>query len=473
MTAFTVVHVRFPLLRNTLNNSHRHRIGLFRTAKDDESLPSVVEEKEPLEVVRSPPKQMSEEGKAPENWDDDFLFQTTTSDDPRAAGANHVDTFKEPRGLRDSIAWDDDEDEPPLKQNTLLAGKAPAVVDDDVNWGDSDDEDDRQLPFTPEKQPRQTSSSHNASSLEPSPQKWSDIDDQSDAVDDFSQTPSHLNDVDRTITLKTRYQPPNSALSSSSSLHSHSQIHFPPPRTGTSPIPYSPSSPTMSAFSIGQSSTAHLQLRPTTSDRSSSVGAAPIVPPPRSRRRLKKKTRPANAPGVSDIFEMEDVRGFREELEEYSMTPATHLPAHSTASLQQQQQQQQHQQQQLEGMGLHYLQQDQDSAPSSLSHLPMSDTEIDRVHQDTSMHSNPSSHSASRTPIFSQIGLMKKWSSKRRSRSNSQTNPPTAGLMEPPSRPMSPKTPEPQRPTSPRPWMFRAASTTPPSTLITHLPLRL
>ncbi|KAG8918759.1 hypothetical protein FRC02_002131 [Tulasnella sp. 418] len=94
----------------------------------------------------------------------------------------------------------------------------------------------------------------------------------------------------------------------------------------------------------------------------------------------------------------------------------------------------------------------------------MSDTEIDRVHQDTSMHSNPSSHSASRTPIFSQIGLMKKWSSKRRSKSNSQTNPPTAGLMEPPSRPMSPKTPEPQRPTSPRPLMFRAASTTPPST---------
>ncbi|KAG8918760.1 hypothetical protein FRC02_002132, partial [Tulasnella sp. 418] len=77
---------------------------------------------------------------------------------------------------------------------------------------------------------------------------------------------------------------------------------------------------------------------PTSSNRSSSVGAAPIVPPPRSRRRLKKKTRPENAPGVSDIFEMEDVRGFREELEEYSMTPATHLPAHSTASLQQQQQ---------------------------------------------------------------------------------------------------------------------------------------
>ncbi|KAI0691260.1 hypothetical protein BC835DRAFT_1360949 [Cytidiella melzeri] len=252
-----------------------------------------------------------------ENWDDDFEFQpvrsppigttvtplskvsSNTLSFHRWAEAGSTDHSR-PR-CADVETWDDDfqdhsaslarrrenDDSPTASRRSK--GLQSTHVQEPENW-DDDFEEERQIP----------------PSLKSA--RWDSSDEDDDELG-FADR-----EEDRTVTSRSRRGPFASPLPNESP---------PPPvppipsmfMTGRrEPAPF-PRSPTASVFSVpvsgrestaAYSSTAHLALRPTQSG--SSVGMVPPSPPihhSRERRRLRKKSRPAQV--EANIYELEDI----------------------------------------------------------------------------------------------------------------------------------------------------------------------
>lgn len=381
-----------------------------------------------------------------ENWDEDFEFQPTQSNNPhsrRSPGSSR----------RRDVLSDDVEPLSRDTKNTLTsrtslqhwAEPGPSTPSKRVqphaeNW-DDDFQDVHDSPLrknTSDSSPR-SHRSRRKRPIMPEPENWDDDFEEGkpgtssgkSARWDSSSSSEEFGfgdrDEDRTVTSRSRR----------GGLSRASQNETPPPPVP--PIPSSftnammepapfPASPTLSSFSVpmsardsvaaqSYSSTAHLALRPTVSG--SSYGALPPSPPihhSRERRRLRKKSRPARVD--YNIYELDD--------------RAAELPLRPVTP-------------------------DQSDAPATGD-------------SGTDPHPESTPQSAGKSSLVSRIGSVgKKWGAARRKRASTGPEDVVSSERQASSRPTSMALPSPRSGSARSSWFFRhggalgAGSRSPPS----------